>query len=70
VLHDPHTANSLGFGFHASVPLHTEDGHAIGVLCALDVVPRDVRPEDLTSLRDLAGVVMRYLEPVVREKVS
>ena len=63
MLHDPTVAAALGFGFHASVPLRTQDGHLIGTLCALDVTPRDVGVEDLASLEDLAGVVLRYLEP-------
>ena len=45
--------------------LRTQDGYPIGTLCVLDVVPRDVKPEDVTSLDDLAGVVLRYLEPLV-----
>jgi hypothetical protein len=68
LLRDPATAASLGFGFHASVTLRTQDGHPIGTLCVLDVVPRDVKPEHVSSLDDLAGVVMRYLDPSVEEQ--
>ena len=70
LLRDPATAASLGFGFHASVTLRTRDGVAIGTLCVLDVVPRDVKPEHVTSLEDLAGVVMRYLDPSTEEQVA
>ena len=69
-LRDPATAAALGFAFHATVPLHTQDGYAIGSLCVLDVEPRDVRPEDAASLDDLAGLVMRYLEPVIEEQAA
>ena len=70
LLRDPATAASLGFGFHASVTLRTQDGHAIGTLCVLDVVPRDVKPEHVTSLDDLASVVLRYLESSRRRRRS
>jgi tRNA A-37 threonylcarbamoyl transferase component Bud32 len=69
LLHDPVTAGALGFGFHASVPLETGNGYIIGALCVLDVVPREVRAEYLTSLQDLAGVVLRYLEPAIEEQL-
>ena len=70
LLRDPATAASLGFGFHASVTLRSQDGHPVGMLCVLDVVPRDVKPEHVTSLDDLAGVVMRYLDPSIEEQIA
>ncbi len=43
--------------FYAGAPVRTMDRHVIGTLCVLDVVPRELGDEQLTSLRDLAEQV-------------
>ena len=44
--------------FYAGAPLLSDEGHALGTLCVLDVEPRQVDPAKLEELRFLAAQVM------------
>lgn len=53
---DPHVASYLG------VPLVTSGGFALGALCAMDTVPRIFSPNQVSVMKDLAGLVCDWLE--------
>ncbi len=56
VLADPHVR------FYAGQPLVTPSGHAVGALCVVDRVPRELRPDQLAALKLLAEQVVAALE--------
>ena len=65
---DPRTSdNSLvtgppGIRFYAGVPLITDDGFAIGTLCVIDTISRDLTPQQIDILRKLASQVVTQIE--------
>lgn len=60
-LDDNPAVSQFGVRAYAGVPLITGDGHAVGALCVLDIVPRDWTDEDLANLEDLAAVALREI---------
>ncbi|MGC1307993.1 MAG: ATP-binding protein [Phormidesmis sp.] len=51
----------LGIRFYAGVPLVTAEGQAIGTLCVMDTVLRELQPSQLDSLTALARQVISQL---------
>jgi EAL domain-containing protein (putative c-di-GMP-specific phosphodiesterase class I)/GGDEF domain-containing protein len=58
---DSHLAQS-GIRFYAGAPLITREGYSLGAMCVLGPDPREVTPDELTSLQDLASMVMAQIE--------
>ncbi len=53
-----------GIRFYAGIPLHAPDGSPIGTFCVLDSRPRQLDPEDLAALKDLAACVESEIQRV------
>ncbi|MGI4847860.1 MAG: putative bifunctional diguanylate cyclase/phosphodiesterase [Janthinobacterium lividum] len=51
-----------GIRFYAGAPLTTADGHCLGAMCVLGSEPREISAEEITSLTDLAAMVMAQIE--------
>lgn len=54
--------------FYAGAPLLTPEGHALGTLCVIDRVPRQMREDHQRALRVLARHVMAQLELRKRQR--
>ena len=52
----------LGLRFYAGVPLRTADGFNLGTLNIIDTEPRELSPEELETLEELASIVVDELE--------
>ena len=52
VVKDP---DSFQVRFYAGVPIKAPDGAPVGTLCVLDVKSRELQPEDVEALQDLAA---------------
>jgi diguanylate cyclase (GGDEF)-like protein len=64
---DPHHAKRRRIGgqpprFYAGVPLLSPEGHALGVVCVMDLVPRTLSPRQLEALELLARQARHLLE--------
>ena len=55
---------------YAGVPLTTDEGHVIGVLCALDERPRDWAKRDVDVINALASAVMSEIQRRLAERAA
>jgi diguanylate cyclase (GGDEF)-like protein len=58
----PLVADGPRVRFYAGAPLITPQDHALGTLCVVDFVPRELHPKQLDTLRILARQAMCQLE--------
>ncbi len=61
-LANPLVAGEFGLRFYAAAPLRTRDGFRLGTLCVIDREPRQVLPEQVEQLEQLAAIVMDQME--------
>ena len=59
---NPLVTEEPGVRFYAGTPLITLEGYALGTLCVMDRVPRNLSPEQKEALRALGRLVVAQLE--------
>ncbi len=50
--------------FYAGAPIDSPSGNKLGTLCVIDRKPRELSPEDLEALRDLADMVEKEVAAI------
>lgn len=61
-LSNPLVAGELGFRFYSAIPLITQEGYHLGVLCVIDYHPREITAAEVNILETLAQIVMDEME--------
>ncbi|MHC5735941.1 PAS domain S-box protein [Nostoc sp.] len=59
---NPLVTSNPYFRFYGGIPLITSSGFALGSLCVIDFVPRNLSIKEQAALQHLARQVIRYLE--------
>jgi GAF domain-containing protein len=58
---NPLVTDDPNIRFYAGIPLRVPEGAVLGTLCAIDYVPRELSPEQLDTLGQLAALVTERL---------
>ncbi len=59
---NPLVTSAPNIRFYAGVPLVTRQGYAIGTLCAIDYIPRQLTPQQTEALRTLSRQMMAQID--------
>ncbi len=57
-----------GIRFYAAIPLVTHDYHHVGTLCVIDFIPRQITPNQIKFLQELASISISFVE--LNEKMN
>lgn len=69
-LADHPVVREFGVVAYAGAPIFTADGHAVGSVCVLDVVPRSWTDSDRETLEDLAAIAAREARHHLHERLE
>ncbi len=64
----PAVLGNIKVRFYAGVPITTPQGFNLGMLCVVDSVPRELKPEQLDALKKLGNQVCNLLELRLKNK--
>jgi GAF domain-containing protein len=70
ILAENPAVTQLGLASYLGMPLVTPDGHAVGTLCVIDVVPREWTDTQLALLADLVEITMDEIRLHVHERLA
>jgi len=59
---NPLVQGEMGVRFYAAAPITTSDGHRLGTINVIDTKPRPTTEQEMSTLRELAAIVMDELE--------
>lgn len=59
---NPLVTGATNIRFYAGIPLRSIDGYALGTLCSIDHIPRQLSEAQLSILRDLASIAEELIQ--------
>lgn len=62
LIDNPHVQAENGVRFYIGVPMFSDNGHAIGTVCAFDMMPKKLNDEQIEALKIIAKHAMHLLD--------